>query len=142
MLLCASVPCTYCTYVEPAGMHVVSVCRQASYHGNMACSTRVPPVRFLYAALHRDLGCAELAPRGVWRRPLFEFASKVHAAAAVSWPHPHLTKYLFIQIRSDLAKRRILYKHDPWTNVTGPAGCRRCSNPSAGPAPCLHPGAH
>jgi len=75
----------------------------------MACSTRVPPVRFLYAALHRDLGCAELAPRGVWRRPLFEFASKVHAAAAVSWPHPHLTKYLFIQIRSDLAKRRIGY---------------------------------
>ena len=67
----------------------------------MACSTRVPPVRFL--------GCAELAPRGVWRRPLFEFASKVHAAAAVSWPHPHLTKYLFIQIRSDLAKRRIGY---------------------------------
>ena len=40
MLLRASVLCTYCTYVEPAGMHAVSVCRQASYHGmQYPCTT-------------------------------------------------------------------------------------------------------
>jgi len=131
-------------YIRRTSRHACGFCMPLTTKlAGMTCSTTsTVSVQYMYVALHRDLGWAELAPRGVWCRPLFEFASKVHAAAAVSWPQPHLTKYLFIQIRSDLAKRRILYKHDPWTNVTGPAGCRRCSNPSAGPAPCLHSGAH
>jgi hypothetical protein len=51
----------------------------ASYHGMQ------------YVALHRDLGWAELAPCGVWRLPLFEFASKVHAElAVVVWTKPSI----------------------------------------------------